>query len=124
MDARPAIRPNKFTEANMEDLIELDRRISKAIARGKGIRFSDEELDLLVSVGAIEKLKSAASEALKVQAAQRQRARDERRAEEAELQTRRQPIRHPTEEETAAASRRAQRTLRRQGTTKRTSSKR
>jgi hypothetical protein len=102
----------------MEDLIELDRRISKAIVRGKGIRFSDKELDLLVSVGAIEKLKSAASEALKVQAAERQRARDERRAEQAEFQTRRQPMRQPTEEEVAAASRRAQRTLRRRGATK------
>jgi len=107
-----------LTEHDMEDLIELDRRISKAIARGKGIRFSDEELDLLVSVGAIEKVKSAASEALKVQAAERQRAREERRAADSELPARRQPTRRPTEDEVMAASRRAERTLRRRGAIK------
>ena len=65
----------------MADLIELDRRISRAISRGRGLQLSDEELDILVSVGALEVLKAAAAEALKIQAEQRQRERSEYRAE-------------------------------------------
>ena len=64
----------------MEGLIELDGRISKAIVKGKGIRFSDEELALLVQVGAIEVLKRAAAEALKGQAEERRAAPESRRA--------------------------------------------
>ncbi|BAI95846.1 hypothetical protein Sj15T_01840 [Sphingobium sp. TA15] len=62
------------------DIIQLDRRVSRAISVGKGLRLTDEELDLLVAVGAIEVLKLAAGEALKIQAIQRQRERDEYRA--------------------------------------------
>jgi len=47
----------------MDNLIELDRRISRAIDRGKGIQLSDEDLDLLASTGAVNVLKNAAAEA-------------------------------------------------------------
>ena len=61
----------------MDNLIELDRRISRAIDRGKGIQLSDEDLDLLASAGAINVLKNAAAEAMVQLAAQRQREREE-----------------------------------------------
>jgi hypothetical protein len=99
----------------MEGLIELDGRISKAIARGKGIRFSDEELDLLVTVGAIDTLKSAASEALKAQAEARQLAREQRQREASEFlgpQSGRRRSSPPSAENAAKASHRAQRTSR------------
>jgi hypothetical protein len=100
----------------MDSLIELDRRISRAIAKGKGIRFSDEELDLLVTVGAIDTLKSAASEALKAQAEARHLAREQRQREASELlgsPTGRRRSSQPSVEDAAKASHRAQRTSRR-----------
>lgn len=64
----------------MDDIIELDHRISVAIGRGRGIRLSDEELDVLVTIGAIEVVKLAASAALKDRAERRQQERAEYRA--------------------------------------------
>lgn len=64
----------------MNDIIDLDHRISLAIDRAKGIRLSDEELDLLVAIGAIEVVKLAASAALKDRAERRQKERAEYRA--------------------------------------------
>ncbi|MCE7798259.1 hypothetical protein LWE61_17115 [Sphingobium sufflavum] len=61
----------------MNGLINLDRRVSRAAQSGKGICFSDEELDILVSIGAIEVLKAAAATALIAQAAKRQEEREE-----------------------------------------------
>lgn len=52
----------------MNDIIDLDHRISVAIDRARGIRLSDEELDLQGSIGAIEVVKLAASAALKERA--------------------------------------------------------
>ncbi|PSO12608.1 MULTISPECIES: hypothetical protein [unclassified Sphingobium] len=64
----------------MDEIIELDQRISTAVVRGRGIRLSDEELDTLVQIGAIEVLKAAAGVALKQRTAVRQKEREEYRA--------------------------------------------
>jgi len=61
----------------MESIIDLDRKISRAIEQGRGIRLSDEELDALVSTGAIEQLKAAAIKALAELSARRQQQRAE-----------------------------------------------
>lgn len=61
----------------MDEIIDLDRRISRAINEGRGIRLNDEEVDILVSVGAVEVLKVAAAAALKEQAERRRREREE-----------------------------------------------
>jgi hypothetical protein len=54
------------------DLVRLDRRVSRALADGRGIRLAGHELELLARVGMIEQLASAKATALKEQAACRQ----------------------------------------------------
>jgi len=60
-------------------IIELDRKISRAIDRGNGVKLSIADLDLLVSIGSIDALKAGASKALTERAEQRRREREERR---------------------------------------------
>lgn len=62
-------------------IANLDRQISRAIERGRGIRLSQEQLDILVAVGAIDRLKEAAADDLKRVA----RERGEHRRRQAEL---------------------------------------
>ncbi len=49
-------------------LSDLDRRLSRAIEQGRGIRLSDADLDLLAASGAYDTLHTAAGEALREQA--------------------------------------------------------
>jgi len=56
-------------------LIDLDRRISRALERGRGIKFNDYDLDALCSSGAYAVLHSAAKQALKAQVAERDKLR-------------------------------------------------
>lgn len=45
-------------------IVDLDRRISRAITRAKGVKLSARDLDLLTSIGLAERLASAKSAAL------------------------------------------------------------
>lgn len=60
------------------ELTDLDRRLSRALEQGRGIRLSEVDLDLLAASGAYDTLHAAAGEALKEQAKCRdvQRRRD------------------------------------------------
>ncbi|WP_374550531.1 hypothetical protein [Sphingobium yanoikuyae] len=93
----------------MDDVIALDRRISNQIDKGRGIRFSQEELDLLVLIGAIDVVKAAATEAMKKRAEARHQEREARMAEREGFGPRARISRQATEAEIEAASRRARR---------------
>ncbi|QZP06850.1 hypothetical protein [Caenibius sp. WL] len=51
-----------------ESLVRLDRKVSRALSNGRGIKFTAEELALLASLGMIEQLSEAKAKALKEQA--------------------------------------------------------
>lgn len=61
-------------------IANLDRQISRAIERGRGIGLSQEQLDILVAVGAIDQLKDAAADDLRRVA--RERGEHRRRQDE------------------------------------------
>jgi hypothetical protein len=53
-------------------LVRLDRKVSKALGDGKGIRLTGPELELLAGIGMIEQLANSKAVALKEQARSRQ----------------------------------------------------
>lgn len=55
-----------------EDLVRLDRKLSRALVIGKGIRLAAGELELLASLGMIEQVAESKARALKEQARCRQ----------------------------------------------------
>jgi len=55
-----------------EAIIDLDRKVSRAIARGKGIGLSADQLDALAEIGLVERLAEAKAAILKEQARCRQ----------------------------------------------------
>ena len=60
-----------MTEAP-DTLVRLDRKLSRAIVTGKGIKLTGEELELLARIGMIEQLSTAKAVALREQAQCRQ----------------------------------------------------
>jgi hypothetical protein len=52
--------------------VDLDRKLSRAMTRGKGMKLSAAQLDLLVSLGLLEALADAKAQILKEQARCRQ----------------------------------------------------
>lgn len=60
-----------MTEAP-DTLVRLDRKLSRAIVSGKGIKLTGDELELLARIGMIEQLSSAKAVALREQARCRQ----------------------------------------------------
>lgn len=54
------------------DLVALDRKVSRALSAGRGIKLSAEELELLAGLGMIEQLADSKAKALKEQARCRQ----------------------------------------------------
>jgi hypothetical protein len=58
--------------APTDNLVRLDRKVSRALAIGKGIRLTAEELALLASIGMIEQLSDSKAVALREQAQCRQ----------------------------------------------------
>jgi len=57
-------------------IIDLDRRLTRKIERGKAMILSDEDMDILVITGAVSALKSASANALGALAESRQQARN------------------------------------------------
>lgn len=55
-----------------QDLVSLDRKVSRALSNGRGIKLSAEELELLAGLGMIEQLADSKAKALKEQARCRQ----------------------------------------------------
>jgi hypothetical protein len=55
-----------------DSLVRLDRKVSRALSNGRGIKLSAEELELLASLGMIEQVSDAKAKALKEQARCRQ----------------------------------------------------
>ena len=55
-----------------QDLVALDRKVSRALSAGRGIKLSAEELELLAGLGMIEQLADSKAKALKEQARCRQ----------------------------------------------------
>lgn len=53
-------------------LVRLDRKVSRALATGKGIKLHGHELELLAGLGMIEQLADSKAKALKEQARCRQ----------------------------------------------------
>lgn len=53
-------------------LVRLDRKVSRALATGKGIKLAGDELELLAQLGMIEQLAESKAKALKEQARCRQ----------------------------------------------------
>ncbi|WP_218843463.1 MULTISPECIES: hypothetical protein [unclassified Sphingomonas] len=51
-----------------EALVRLDRKISKALSTGKGVKLGGDELALLAGIGMIEQLADSKAKALKEQA--------------------------------------------------------
>lgn len=67
----------EVTLATSAETVTLDRKISRAIHQGKGIRLSAEQLDLLVEIGLMDVLSKAKAAALATQARQRRAPRAE-----------------------------------------------
>lgn len=61
-------------------IVDLDRRVSRAIQTARGIQLDSGELDVLVAVGAIDALKSAAGNELRILSSTREQQRAERAA--------------------------------------------
>jgi hypothetical protein len=59
----------------MDAIIELDRRLSRALEVGRGIRLSGAELDLLAATGAYAVIHEAAERELKERAQSRRNQR-------------------------------------------------
>lgn len=55
-----------------EAIVDLDRRVSRAIAKGRGIGLTRDQLDALAAIGLIERLAEAKASILKEQARCRQ----------------------------------------------------
>jgi hypothetical protein len=55
-----------------EALVRLDRKVSRALVSGKGLKLSDIELASLAEIGMIEQLATAKAQALKEQGRWRQ----------------------------------------------------
>lgn len=55
-----------------DSLVRLDRKVSRALADGRGIRLTGDELELLAGLGMIEQLADSKAKALKEQARCRQ----------------------------------------------------
>ncbi len=55
-----------------DSLVRLDRKVSRALVGGKGIKLSGDELELLAQLGMIEQLADSKAKALKEQARCRQ----------------------------------------------------
>jgi hypothetical protein len=49
-------------------IVDLDRKVSRAIERGKGVTLSAEQLDVLTQIGILKNLAEAKAEILKEQA--------------------------------------------------------
>lgn len=56
-------------------IAQLDRKISRAVQRGRGIRLEAHDLDLLATVGALAVLSEAATRELRILAEERVKAR-------------------------------------------------
>ena len=55
-----------FNETSRCDrLVSLDRKVSRAIERGRGLKISTEELDLLAELGLMDQVGKAKADALK-----------------------------------------------------------
>ena len=48
-----------------EQVVALDRKLSRAMAAGRGIALTSEQLDVLIAIGAIDQLSAAKAAALK-----------------------------------------------------------
>lgn len=55
-----------------DSLVKLDRKVSRALSIGKGLKLSSDELELLAGLGMIEQLADSKAKALKEQARCRQ----------------------------------------------------
>lgn len=53
-------------------IIDLDRRISRALEKGKGVSLSADQLDVLVEIGLVDRLSEAKAAVLKEHARSRQ----------------------------------------------------
>jgi len=64
----------RASDASLQEstLTRLDRKVSKAIVNGRGIRLSADELDTLAIIGAVQLLSDATAKALTAAAKQRQ----------------------------------------------------
>jgi hypothetical protein len=59
----------------MDPFTDLDRRISRALSKGRGMMFTQDDLDLLSTSGAYAVLRAAAEQELRTQADQRAQER-------------------------------------------------
>jgi 2-polyprenyl-6-methoxyphenol hydroxylase-like FAD-dependent oxidoreductase len=56
-----------------EAIIDLDRKVSRALEKGRGIGLSAEQLDVLTEIGLVERLAEAKASVLREQARCRQK---------------------------------------------------